>query len=318
MEGGSGHFWREGQVNGPPVTVVMATYNGEAFIAEQLDSIMGQTYSAAEIVVVDDGSTDRTLEIVAAYNSGRILIHRNLVNLGVQGSFATGIALASHELIALCDQDDIWVPERLQTLVGAIDGCDVAFSDAELVDGAGAALGERLSDRVPGYGAELSQRDFPFMLFNSHMWGSTALVRKSLYSRYQPVAVTYRNHDWWLQISAAFGSGSRYVAKPLTLRRIHSKNYSVNKKPSLLSKLIQRTWFRRSPSSVADQSALLSAVAASGLPLEKGQRQMLLEAIEAYAAGPSFKLAMFSFRWRKLIFWGRSPTQQIILALSRW
>ena len=91
------------------ISIAMATYNGELFIREQLDSILTQTLSDWELIVCDDGSTDNTLSILQEYanNDSRIKIYQNETNLGFKRNFEKAIGLCSGEYIALCDQDDI-------------------------------------------------------------------------------------------------------------------------------------------------------------------------------------------------------------------
>src|SRR4051812_17962871 len=97
------------------VSVAMATYNGARYVAEQLDSILQQTYSLIEIVVVDDGSKDETVEIIKEYQAQHpcIRLYQNEINIGVNKTFEKAISYCSGEYIALSDQDDIWMPEKV-------------------------------------------------------------------------------------------------------------------------------------------------------------------------------------------------------------
>src|SRR5437763_3335890 len=94
----------------PIVSIVVCTYNGEAFIRQQLDSLINQTYPSLEILVSDDGSTDRTVLIVRDYmqKDSRIHLHVNPKNLGYNRNFEQALLRASGSLIAVCDQDDVW------------------------------------------------------------------------------------------------------------------------------------------------------------------------------------------------------------------
>jgi len=129
--------------SGPPrVSVIMAAYNGERYIAESLRSALGQTYPHLEVVVVDDGSADRTREIVADVRAtdGRV-VYVYQPN-GKQGKARnTGIRRARGELIAFLDQDDLWEAEKLELQLRAIaaSGADVVFSDGYLFEGDQAA-----------------------------------------------------------------------------------------------------------------------------------------------------------------------------------
>ena len=91
------------------ISVVLTTYNGEKFLKEQLDSLYNQTMLPDEIVVVDDCSNDKTVEILEKYkNTKGLRYYVNDVNIGVNKNFEKAIKLCQGDYIALCDQDDIW------------------------------------------------------------------------------------------------------------------------------------------------------------------------------------------------------------------
>ncbi|HEX8038542.1 MAG TPA: glycosyltransferase, partial [Chryseosolibacter sp.] len=103
---------------GPRVTVLMPVYNGERHLREAIDSILIQTFKPFELLIIDDGSTDRSASIIASYRDPRIRCIRNERNLGITAALNKGIALASCELIARMDADDISHPQRLQKQFG--------------------------------------------------------------------------------------------------------------------------------------------------------------------------------------------------------
>ena len=106
----------------------MATYNGERFIGEQLESFLTQTILPTELVVTDDGSTDATLDIVASFAARApfpVRIERNAENLGYQTNFMKAARLCSSDIIAFCDQDDIWLPRKIEICLLAFDHPDV-------------------------------------------------------------------------------------------------------------------------------------------------------------------------------------------------
>jgi glycosyltransferase involved in cell wall biosynthesis len=100
------------------ISIAMATYNGEAYIRAQLDSLAKQTLLPKELVVCDDGSNDRTLEMVEQWSQTAapfpVHIHRNQMRLGYADNFLQAASLCTGDLIAFCDQDDVWLPEKLQ------------------------------------------------------------------------------------------------------------------------------------------------------------------------------------------------------------
>jgi glycosyltransferase involved in cell wall biosynthesis len=136
------------QSAGPPRTsVALCTFNGERFLEEQLRSLTAQTSPPREIVVYDDASTDATFEMLAAFATASpvpVRIHQNEVNAGFVRNFERAIAACRGDVIALCDQDDIWEPHKVATIerhFSATPGLQLFFSDALLVDEAGQAIG---------------------------------------------------------------------------------------------------------------------------------------------------------------------------------
>src|SRR5215212_5805616 len=101
-------------MNKPLVTVLMPVYNGEKYLGEAIDSILNQTLTNFEFLIIDDGSKDKSVDIIKSYNDPRIRLVNNETNLGISKTLNKGIELAAAELIARMDADDISYPERLQ------------------------------------------------------------------------------------------------------------------------------------------------------------------------------------------------------------
>ncbi len=99
----------------PKVTVLMSVYNGERFLREAIDSILNQTYKNLEFLIINDGSTDRSREIILSYGDPRIRLIDNEKNIGLTRSLNKGLGLARGEYIARMDADDISLPNRLET-----------------------------------------------------------------------------------------------------------------------------------------------------------------------------------------------------------
>ena len=126
----------EFNVNNPLVSVVLATYNGELFIEEQIKSILQQTYSPIELIIVDDASTDNTLSILHQFEATHscIRLFTSERNLGYIKNFEKGMLLATGEYIALSDQDDIWEVGKLCRLMEETGNHELIYSDSLLID----------------------------------------------------------------------------------------------------------------------------------------------------------------------------------------
>ena len=129
------------------VAVVVATYNGATYLLAQLESIALQTHKPAQIIIVDDASSDDTVRIANnfAIEHPNVLVVQNETRLGYIKNFEKGMLLATASYVALSDQDDIWVPHKLETLLANIGGQMLAYSDSELIDAEGQLLNQKMS-----------------------------------------------------------------------------------------------------------------------------------------------------------------------------
>ena len=231
------------------VSVALCTYQGERFLAEQLDSIASQTLSPVEIVVCDDGSTDGTADIVAGFAESvpfPVRFHVNGTRLGVAGNFSRAISLCEGSVIALADQDDVWVPTKLEHLVATLDDrpeVGAAFSDADLVDGSLRPLGRTMFDAtrftprrrrrfVAGNGLEV-------LVARNVVCGATLAFRSSLRDVLLPIPTTGL-HDMWLSTLLCAVTQVAVIEEPLVRYRQHGANQVGAPATTLRSKLTRR------------------------------------------------------------------------------
>lgn len=205
----------------PLVSVVMATYNGEAFLQKQLESVFQQTYPNIEIIAVDDGSTDATLSILKAHakQHARMKLFCNEANLGYIKNFEKGCALATGAFIALCDQDDYWHPDKIKHMVQAIGTSPMVYCNSLLCDENLNSTGVYISDRAvlnPIVNC-LQQAVF------CRIYGHASLFTKELYQKAAPF-LSVIPHDWWLCYIASLNGGINYLDEPLVYYRQHASN----------------------------------------------------------------------------------------------
>ncbi|MDE2149827.1 MAG: glycosyltransferase [Gammaproteobacteria bacterium] len=207
----------------PLISVALTAFNGERYLRGQLDSLLAQDYPDFEIVAVDDASADSTGEILDSYSARepRLRCYRNERNLGVVGNFARAFARCRGELIAPCDQDDLWLPDKLSRLAGALTAADpavmMAYCDSELLDEYGGSLGRRVSGKLV-----LTGIDDPLgFAFGNCVSGHAMLFRRELLERALPfpAAVFY---DRWLAFAAAAIGRIVYVDAVLVRYRQHA------------------------------------------------------------------------------------------------
>ena len=216
------------------ISVAMCTYNGAKFVGAQLDSIAQQTRMPAELIVIDDRSVDTTVTIVEAFARTApfpVKLHVNEANIGsaskgITKNFETAVALCHGDLIAPCDQDDVWVPEKLARMARAFEenpALDGAFSDAQLVTESGAPKGIRLS-RTTGLNAAEQARiargeALPLVLSMTKVYGSSMMFHSRL-KKTLPVPPHWW-FDAWMATMAATHGGLRFLPEELYLYRIH-------------------------------------------------------------------------------------------------
>jgi len=139
----------------PNVSVIVATYNRANFIDRAIKSILNQIYQDFEIIIVDDGSSDNTEEIIKGYKDKRIIYIKHKKNQGISTARNTGIKRAKGEYIAFLDSDDEWFPEKLERQVVLLQNesseVGVVYSDLRYIDENGKDMNKLLNPRKEGY-----------------------------------------------------------------------------------------------------------------------------------------------------------------------
>ena len=211
------------------VSVAMATCNGEKHLREQLRSIAGQTRPPDELVVSDDASEDRTLDIVRDFSGSvpfPVVVIENAARLGVAGNFTNAIQRCEGDWIALSDQDDVWLPDKLATLFAMCDEPSVGlvFSDAALCDQSGGLIGMTQWERL-GFTRAAREwfRHDPFdaLLKFNVVTGMSMMMRTSLRDLVLPVPNGWI-HDEWIALLASAVGGVRLIDRPLVHYRQHT------------------------------------------------------------------------------------------------
>jgi glycosyltransferase involved in cell wall biosynthesis len=213
-------------------SIVMATYNGGKFIKEQLRSLALQTLLPLEVVIVDDGSNDNTTDIIAEFSREApfpVHLHHNAARLGYRGNFMRAAGLAQADLIAFCDQDDIWAPRKIELCAAAFDNPNVllAYHDAHVITTEGAPLGRLERRRSPQTINPPTTTD-PWLC----ALGFTQVFRRSLtnFSDLRLLSQDHNNqtehmaHDQWFFFLASSLGFITYIEEPLASYRQHGGN----------------------------------------------------------------------------------------------
>lgn len=225
------------------ISVAMCTYNGESFIAEQLESIAGQSLLPDELVICDDGSTDATVQIVRRFASTApfaVRLIQNAKTLGSRRNFEQSIGLCQGTLIALSDQDDIWHREKLARLSSALSedpAVGGVFSDAELVDVKGRPTGGTLWKAVqfsPKWSDGQYNDDLIEILMKRDVvTGATLMFRESMRKVILPIDPSWV-HDGWIAWMLALYSRLVPVGETMIKYRVHASQ-QIGLKPASFS-----------------------------------------------------------------------------------
>ncbi len=209
----------------PLVTIVICTYNGEKYIAAQLDSIIKQTYRNLEIIIADDASADETKNILTRFQQEdkRIKLFFNETNLGYNKNFEKTISLASADYIAISDQDDIWERHKIETMMR--DWPPGALFVYSL---SGDFHGNDFANRKPAPAVHYTAiNDTHKLVFNSPVHGHACMFKKELLSCCLPFPNDIF-YDWWLSMHAASIGTIGCIPQTLTWHRVHDNNSSRN------------------------------------------------------------------------------------------
>lgn len=289
------------------VDVLLATYNGAKFLPAQLDSLLAQTHQDFHLLVSDDGSSDDTLEILHRYRSrfaGRMsILTYPGAGAGVIRNFEhlmkASLERAEAGLVAFCDQDDVWLPHKLQVLVtemhrmqrrsGFLQEPCMVHSDLAVVDDGLATIHPSFASHQRFDPARCSTTT---LLSMNQVTGCAMMINRALLELALPLPAAAVMHDWWC---ALLGSGGRcfFVDEPLVLYRQHGGNQLGARSRTLRSRLM-RVW-RNAPGVLERVRTLGRGTAAQAEALEIRQR----ESGQCAAAVSGYR------RWRARPLWWR-------------
>jgi len=203
------------------ISIAMATYNGERFVAEQLDSFIKQTRQPDELIISDDGSSDSTLEIAEAFRKSApfdIRILRSQTNLGYAGNFNRAICETTGDLVFLSDQDDVWFPQKIRRIESEAKKTDALLfiNDAAFADKNLRELGQTKQEQFRRGGISL----------NNFVMGCCVGVKRELLDVCLPIPPEFPAHDAWLVRFADELRGKVVLSEVLQWYRRHGENES--------------------------------------------------------------------------------------------
>lgn len=227
----------------PLVSVIMPVYNAEQYIRESIDSILNQTFKDFEFIIINDGSSDRTKEIIQSYNDPRIKYFENEKNLGIVYTLNRGIQIATGKYIARMDADDIAAESRLKKQVSYLDNNPkIGVVGSQLL-----VFGDNIKTSLFPYSCtpDMAKAD---LLFNSSLAHPTVMIRKSILDKYQiQYEQFYQGLEdyvmWW---RVAQHAEIVSINEPLLKYRKHDEQITQQRSMEFIEKFKQFTFERLS------------------------------------------------------------------------
>ena len=246
----------------PDVSVIMAAYNGERYIEESIRSVLAQTHAALELIVIDDGSTDGTWEVVNALRAADERVVYAFQPNGRQGKARNnGIRRARGALIAFCDQDDLWVPDKLARQLAALAAHPTASASSSATATSSTTTTSPTSARpsrpwpANGTATRCSGSCSPRTASRcSRRWCAGTPSCASACSARTPLIQNCDDWDLWLRLAA---DGCRFLGMPERLVRYRLHSQQASRDPLVMGKaeITVLEQFRDSPLLPADTAA---------------------------------------------------------------
>lgn len=221
-------------MNKPDISICMATFNGAKYLKQQIDSILGQSCKDWELIIRDDKSTDNTTEILRNYTTAHPdkirLIDENGPHLGINLNFGRLLESVDSDFIMFCDQDDVWLPDKIQLTLNAMKAAQKIYpqkpllvhTDLRVVDHKLNTISDSLWDyqRLLPYIAENPAK----IMAHNVVTGCTVMINKPAKQISTPIAPEAIMYDWWIAIKVARVGKIAHISTPSILYRQHSNN----------------------------------------------------------------------------------------------
>ena len=212
----------------PTISVIMAVYNGEKYLRPAIESILGQTFSDFEFIIINDGSTDRTLEIIDSYHDERIVYLENERNMGLSATFNKGISVARGEYIACMDADDLSLKRRFAIQLAYLKNhtdVDILGTSIIMIDEEGR---KRRTHHRPKSHLGLKWAS----LFSTPLYHPTVIAKAEILKHHPYNEDLHNSEDYELWSRLLFTTSTRFasLSEPLLLYRSypHSFTQSIN------------------------------------------------------------------------------------------
>ena len=234
------------------ISVALCTYNGAKYLHSQLDSILNQSFPPHEIVIIDDCSTDNTVNIIKQYaaNNNIIRYSINEKNLGHLRNFSLAIEKTRGDFVALADQDDIWPKDHIEKLVNSIGEKALCVGDCIMIDDQGKETGKKYSEmKKNSYIPESDIAKAYRIVYNTNPYqGASMLIDRKWAENFLPIPIEAGFHDTYLALCACLTQGIVVLPDIVNKYRIHAGQASEPWQPSIWNELRRKKHFLCWPS----------------------------------------------------------------------
>lgn len=212
------------------VDILLATYNGEKYLREQLDSLLNQTYTNFRIIISDDMSTDSTRKILEEYvqKDNRIIVHMQKNNIGVVSNFEFLLNKVESKYYMFSDQDDIWYEDKIEKTVKKLEetDSDLVFTDLEVVDNQLNVIYDSYWELKGLKEKILKYNSFEALYLNNYVTGCTILAKNETIAKILPIPKNsiYILHDYWLALIISQNGKIEFLNEPTIKYRQHKDN----------------------------------------------------------------------------------------------
>ena len=225
-------------------SICIATYNGANYIEDQIFSILSEIGKNDEIIIVDDNSTDTTVDLLEKINDSRINIYKNSTNKGPTLTFNRAISLSKGNIIFMADQDDIWTTGRINLMIDILEKrrTMLVSSNFDCFDNSGNKL-HSFENKIENKKSSSYFKNIIDIFYGkSYYYGCAMAFKNEFLKIILPIPTFVESHDLWIALAANILKSNTHLEKITLHRRIHGKNASIVKR-NLYRKIISRLIF---------------------------------------------------------------------------